>query len=317
MGRKSILLIIAFLLGAASCKKHDETVIIFHAGSLSVPMKELKREFEARHQGITVLLEGSGSRDAARKVTDLGKACDIVASADYAVISDLLFPDHAAFNVRFATNEMALVFSPKRHQAGELTGSNWHETLLAGKLKFGHSDPERDPCGYRTHLVWKLAEKYYAIPGLYDRLKKAVPPRNIRPKEVDLIALVEAGALDYIFLYRSVALQHGLGFVELPPEINLGDPRHEKFYNTVTMELTGKNPGERMTIRGESMVYGVTMINKAANPRGALKFLAFMLGAEGLDVFARLGQPPLVPPQCAEIDSLRRELKPLMAPVSQ
>ncbi|GAI80720.1 unnamed protein product, partial [marine sediment metagenome] len=75
------------------------------------------------------------------------------------------------------------------------------------------SDPNQDPCGYRTLMVWQLAEDYYNAPGLYDKLHGAAG-ELIRPKEVDLIALLESGDLDYAFEYSSVYI-HSVKFVRL------------------------------------------------------------------------------------------------------
>ncbi|HOO70216.1 MAG TPA: tungstate ABC transporter substrate-binding protein WtpA [Spirochaetota bacterium] len=313
--KRFVLLLIVLSVAVTSCKKEQQSVIIFHAGSLAVPMKELKKEFEAENPGFTLLLESSGSRDAARKVSDLGKPCDIVASADYVVIKDLLMPEYADYIIRFATNEMALVHTAKSKYADSINAENWPDILLKSDVSYGHSDPEKDPCGYRSQLVWKLAEKHYERPGLYMKLKNAMPRKNIRPKEVDLIALIETGVLDYIFLYRSVAIQHALPFVELPPEINLGSPEHENFYNSVSIDLTGKKPGEKNTVRGEAMVYGLTMVKNPANRPGAIKFLSFMLEQRTLELFKKLGQAPIVPPVCAEYDRVPEELRGLVSPL--
>ena len=53
----------------------------------------------------------------------------------------------------------------------------------------------------------------------------------IRPKEVDLVALIESNAIDYMFQYKSVAIQHGLKYIELPREINLSDPSLNDLYS--------------------------------------------------------------------------------------
>ncbi|MCK7522654.1 MAG: hypothetical protein MZV64_35710 [Ignavibacteriales bacterium] len=45
---------------------------------------------------VKVLLEAAGSLVCARKVTELKKPCDIVASADYFVIDKLLIPEYAS-----------------------------------------------------------------------------------------------------------------------------------------------------------------------------------------------------------------------------
>lgn len=114
-------------------------------------------------------------------------------------------------------------------------------------VKYGHSDPNADPCGYRSQIVWKLAQRYYRVDNLYQELADNCPPKNVRPKEVDLIALLEAGELDYIFIYKSVALQHQMPYVELPEQINLKTTKYTDFYATATFDVTGKEPGEMIT----------------------------------------------------------------------
>ncbi len=45
-----------------------------------------------------------------------------------------------------------------------------------------------------------------------------------------LLGLLESGAIDYCFEYKSVAKQHGLMYINLPPDINLGNIHYIKFY---------------------------------------------------------------------------------------
>ncbi len=56
----------------------------------------------------------------------------------------------------------------------KIDAGNWHEILLRPDVQYGHSDPNSDPCGYRSLLTWQLAEKYYKIENLVYR-QGAVP----------------------------------------------------------------------------------------------------------------------------------------------
>jgi len=85
-------------------------LIAYHAGSLSVPFDRLAEVFEEQNPGIAVVTEAAGSRTTIRKVTELGKPCDIVGSADYLAIEELMFPDFADWYIKFATNEMVIVY---------------------------------------------------------------------------------------------------------------------------------------------------------------------------------------------------------------
>ena len=62
---------------------------------------------------IKILLEPAGSLVCARKITELKKPCDIIASADYFVINELLIPEYTKWSVRFATNEIVIAYSEK------------------------------------------------------------------------------------------------------------------------------------------------------------------------------------------------------------
>jgi molybdate/tungstate transport system substrate-binding protein len=303
-GRHLIYMLVSMTIALAGCSGADKEdrrataprdLIVFHAGSLSVPMSEIALMFEAGHPGVSVLLEAAGSRTCARKIAELGRPCDVMASADYRVIDNLLIPDHADWDIHFAGNEMAIVYDERSRRADEIDLLNWYGVLLDPDVSFGRSDPDSDPCGYRAVLTARLAEGYYHVPDLADRLL-AKDTRFIRPKETDLLALLESGAIDYIFLYRSVAMQHGLRMVDLPGEIDLGDPAFADRYAEVSVEVSGREPGTTIVHRGAPMVYGVTIPKSSPSPELAAEFVAFLLDpAKGLAVMERSGQPPLVP----------------------
>jgi len=272
-------------------------LIIFHAGSLTVPLQELTEKFQAQH---------------ARKISELGREADLMMSADYTVIDELLIPDFADWNVRFARNTMVVAYTDQSQHADEIRADNWYEILTRDGVIYGHSDPDADPCGYRTLLIWQLAEKHYDVPGLYTKLDEHCPPENVRPKSVELIALLESGDMDYAFEYRSVAVQHGLKFVELPDEINLSMVEHADFYSQATVDIAGSEPGTTMTMTGSPIVYGVTIPKNAPSPDLAIEFVKFLLGPDGQAVMEGQGQPPIVPPVAGDKDALPRELKSLI-----
>ncbi|HZE21151.1 MAG TPA: tungstate ABC transporter substrate-binding protein WtpA [Desulfobaccales bacterium] len=297
---KSVLVVLSSLVGVAflafaALAQTKGEVIIFHAGSLSIPMKQMAAAFNQQYPKVKVLREAGGSRICARKITDLKKPCDIMASADYSVIDTLLIPKYASWDAHFATNQMAIMYRPNSKYAKEINGKNWYKILLKKGVQYGHSDPNADPCGYRTLLVWQLAEKYYKDPGLYKKLLAHCPPQNIRPKETDLIALLEAGQLDYVFIYKSVCEQHHTPFVALPAQINLGSPAYADFYKQAVVKISGKKPGTFIEKHGAPMVYGVTLLNNAPHRDWAIKFLAFMLGPQGRAIMEKNGQQAIYP----------------------
>lgn len=285
-------------------------LIIFHAGSLSIPMKEIAAAFTHENPGVNVMLEAAGSVECARKITELKKPCDIMASADYTIIDKLLIPKFADWNIRFASNEMAIVFTEKSRRSNEINQDNWYQIMLDQNIQIGRADPNSDPCGYRAVLVSKLAEKYYKKSTLANQLL-IKNKNNIRPKETDLIALLETGNVDYIFLYRSVAEQHHLNYILLPDEINLKNPAYFALYQSVSTEINGKTPNDKITQKGEPMVYGITIPKEAPNKLVATAFVKYLLTQDkGMEIMELLGQPSVVPSATESFDNIPEELKP-------
>ena len=294
--KKSTGILLVALFAIFSCKnsgtKGDNSqisgdLIIFHAGSLSMPFKAIADTFMKIHPGVNVLAEASGSIDAARKITELNRPCDIMASADYSVIDNLLVPEFADDNIKFAANEMAIVFNDKSRYASQIDSTNWAEILMKEDVAFGRADPNSDPCGYRTLFTLKLA-------GVNSEKFTEKDQKFIRPKEVDLLALLDVNAVDYIFLYKSVAVQHNLRYAQLPESVNLSNPELNDIYSKVSVQVRGAKPGETMTMSGEAMVYGVTVLRNAPNKKAAEAFIEFLLSEEGgRKILREMGQSPV------------------------
>ena len=317
--KKVILLLTAVLTSFIMNAQQKPTtisgdLIIFHAGSLSVPFKEIAAEFNKLYPDVKVLMESAGSVASARKITDLNRPCDILASSDYGVIDNMLIPKYADWNIKFVSNELSIVYQEKSRLAGQISSKNWFDILMKKEVAYGRADPNADPCGYRTVMSLQLAEKYYKKPGLAKMISDK-DQNYIRPKEVDLIAILESGSIDYIFLYRSVAIQHHLKYITLPDEINLKNIDFAAQYATATLEINGKEPGKKEIIKGEPMVYSITMLSNAPNKPAAIKFLQFLLSREkGMKIMEKDGQSSVIPMATQNYDKLPKELKSFAKP---
>lgn len=315
----SLLVLAGFVVRSSWLKTYSghksQQLIIFHAGSLAVPFKQICEEFNTYHPDVKIIREAAGSRAVARKISDLHRPCDILASADYTVIDTLLIPEYADWNIKFAANEIVIAGRSDSRAASQINKDNWSEILLQKDVSFGRSDPNADPCGYRAVLTMKLAEKFYNRPGLADKML-AKDQRYIRPKEVDLLALLETGELDYIFIYRSVAEQHKLKYILLPDEINLKKTKFHDLYKTASVCITGNTPGTFITKFGEPIVYGVTIPKNAPNRELATAFLSFLLDADkGGAILEKNGQTSVVPSPTDTFSSLPESLKTFALPL--
>jgi molybdate/tungstate transport system substrate-binding protein len=312
----ALLLALPLLLSTGTAQAEPSgKLIIFHAGSLSVPFAKIEKDFEKMYPKVDVLRESGGSTKMARLISEVGKPADIMASADYVVINKNLIPNYASWNIRFAANQMVLCYTPKSKFADKINSDNWAEILTTKGVVWGHSDPNLDPCGYRSLMVLQLAEKFYGKPGLYDDLIANRPKKNVRPKSVELISLLQSGHMDYAWEYLSVAVQHDLKYITLDKHLNLGDYTMTPYYKAARVKVTGKKPGTFIERVGKSITYGITKLDKAPNPEAADAFLAYLFAADGgLKILKDMGQPPFVPVRtdAAGMEKLPTTIKPLV-----
>lgn len=284
---------------------------IFHAGSLNLMLAEAEEKYEAEHPGVDILREASGSVMAVRKISDLGKKADLVMVTDISVIQAYLVPKYADWSIVFASNEVVLTYTDKSKYASEINGDNWYEVLMREGVKFGFSNPNLDPCGYRSLAVLYMASKYYGCGDIWTKLVKSYlrnveveenasgayilfPARldyvsgekvALRDKSVELVQLLESGVLDYAFEYRNVAKEHGLRYVELPEDFSLSSPPS---FNVYVVLYYGDQKRER-TIKIDMIRYALTIPSNAENPDAAKDFIKWLFYGEGSQIIEKHG----------------------------
>lgn len=264
-------------------------LVVFNAGSLGRPLREALDSFARQVPGLDVAQENAGSLESARKLTELGKIPDVIALADEAVFPALLRPRFVAWDAAFARNEMVLAYTDRSSGAADITAANWASVLLRPGVRTGRSDPALDPNGYRALMVMQLEERRSRIPGLAARLLAAMPERYMRPKEADLVALVQTGDLDYAWSYRSVAQTAHLKYIDLPPEVDLSDPTRGALYHSVLARVPRGAGGDSISIHGAPILYALAVPQDAPDSALARRFVTWLFGPEGRAILARNG----------------------------
>ena len=261
---------------------------IFHAGSLTATFARVNAEFKKLHPGVEIVSEPAGSVAAIRKVTEQKRECGVVASADYQLIPQLMFPLYADWYIIFASEQIVLCYTEKSKYQNQINANNWYEILQKENVRFGRHDPDQDPGGYRTLMVWQLAEKYYGIPGLYQKLLGAkgdiLMSGNVRP-----------GDLDYTFGYKAPAVQNKMKYLDLPENINLSSKQFKIYYAQAKVELKGSKPDETMIVTGEPILFGLTVPKNFPNQSLAVSWVGFLLCSEGVAIMESMGMKPIRP----------------------
>lgn len=301
---------------AAHAKPEAQRLVIFHAASLARPFSVLEKLFEQRHPGTDVIRESSGSRMAIRKVTELHRDADLIASADEALLRDLAVPDFASWVAVFARNRVVIAYTARSRHRSEINADNWYDILLRPEVNFGYCNPNMAPVGYRTVLLWQLADRHYAekLGGrrISEELPQRCPPKFVRPHCNELIPLLESLSLDYTFQYRSVALQHNLEWLKLPDEIDLGNEALADAYAAARVTTSGKTRTETVERVGKPILYGICPVLRAPNADGALAFLELLFSPEGAAVLEANFQEPVQPPLSAETGAVPERLRPVL-----
>ena len=252
-----------------------DTLVRYLAASLSKPMQPVLDAYSAR-TGTVIQRESGASLEHIRKVTELHRVPDLMLLADAEVIPQLLVPKYATWYAEFARNRLVVAYTARSKHASEINAGNWTAMLQRSDVEVGRTDPNLAPAGYRTLLMFQLAERYYKRPGLAAALLRHAPESNVRPNAAELAALLEAGELDYIFDYQSVAESNGFRFLTLPAAIDLGDANRAAEYATVSVKVRGSSPGQTLTLKGQPILYGLTMPSDAPHPQAAKRFLDYL-----------------------------------------
>ncbi len=320
-------------------------LVVFEADSLMIPFAQIEKEFEKQNPDIDVEIQAHGSIQVIRQVTELGQDVDVVAVADYSLIPMLMYatamPDgrpYADWYIKPATNTMVLAFTQQSKYASELNASNWYEIISRPDVRLGLADPRMDAVGYRTLMLDILAESYYQQDNIMrdmigdcfsmpitasaqngittvtvpEILEPSTNHMYLRGANMQLLALLESNDVDYTFDYKSVVIQHNLKYLELPPEINLGESALADSYGKVVVKLDFRRfKTVEPVFEGLPIGYGLTIANNSKHKQEAIRFLQFVLGQDGQRIFKECNHPELTSPECDNVSALPDALKPL------
>lgn len=268
----------------------NDHLSIIHAGALAQVIEKCLGQFSKQNPGLHFTLKAVGSREAAKSLLS-GEKYDIIALADQALFAELLVPDLVQNYYIFAADQIVIAYNPFFLGAQEITAENWVEILLSQKVRYARSDHHLDPCGYRTLMVWQLAEKYYAKPGLYAAMDAACIPYTAYPKSLDLANALAKKNVDCAFLYSSQAEQLGLSYVSLPAKINLSNPAYADYYDQATV-LVESEIGKNAIIHGKPIEFAVGLAKDTRNFQAAKSFIDLLTGGESDSILEECGFIP-------------------------
>ncbi|MBL7130001.1 MAG: tungstate ABC transporter substrate-binding protein WtpA [Candidatus Omnitrophica bacterium] len=310
--------ILAFLIMSTSLDAGDkEKITIFYAANLISVINDLTDEFERLYPDIEIISESSGSVLAIRKVTELNRVADMIFVADYKLIEEMLIPEYTDWGILLFRDPMVLAFTERSRYTNEISSENWYKILMRPEVTYGYANPNLAPAGYRTLMVWQLADLYYKDrtdgKSIYESLRAKCPEDYVRPDIAELIPTLESMALDYLFVYQSTAEQHNLKFIRLPEEINLSNEKFEDLYKKASVKVTGKK-GQEQIVCGKPVVFAFSILKDTPNRKAAINFARFLLSKTGQVIMDRNFQPQIVPAPAINRENVPEELREFITP---
>ncbi|KAG7387912.1 hypothetical protein PHYBOEH_008094 [Phytophthora boehmeriae] len=270
-------------------------VTIYHAGSLVGLMDDKLAPAFTAATGIATSLLAKGSVKLADLIVN-GSDADVFISADASVNTKLLMGDAnnnlISWYITFGQTSVGIGYYPESPYADVFESVQngsllWYEALLQNpNMKLGRTDPDADPKGYRTVMMFELAEEYYNTTGLISGILGNATNRDQIFSEENLETYLTAGDLDVGFFYAVEAGSlSGVNFISLPEEINMGNPALDDEYATVSYT----NSATGMVYNGSASIYTVTIVNNATHASEAEEFVAYLLSSDGQTVLKEQG----------------------------
>jgi len=267
-------------------------VQVLYAGSLVNLMEKGIGPAFQRATGASYAGQGAGSIALANAIKDKTKSADVFISADPTVNASLMGPANGnwvSWYVLFARTSLVIGYNPKSKFAADFEKAKsgalpWYQVLEEPGLRLGRTDPNLDPKGYHTLFLFDLAQDYYQVPDLSQKILGAdANPAQVFPEET-LESRLEAGALDAGFFYLNEAIEKNLPYITLPDEINQSQPGMAAAY--ARMSWTN---AKGQAVKGSPILYTAAVVSRAKYPAAAAAFVQYLLSADGQKIMQQHG----------------------------
>jgi molybdate/tungstate transport system substrate-binding protein len=282
-------LLLPLTLAVGAAKANAEDLYVAYAGSMGAVMDlHLGPDF-AKTRGVDYRGEGQGAYGLARLIADHKIRPDVFVSITPGPVEILQQAGLVREAYPVASTQMCIAYSPDSPYAKDFAAAAqgkkaWYEVLQMPGVTFGRTDPRTDPQGQNIIFTMLLAERYYHIPGLAQKiLGEQMNPRQILT-EPSLLTRLKSGQLAASSGYLSAVTSQKLPCVKLPPEINLSDPRYAKdWYDKV--QFTISVDGKDKVVHPQPLVFYAAVLTDAPHPQLGQEFVDFLRSATGQKIF--------------------------------
>jgi molybdate/tungstate transport system substrate-binding protein len=271
---RTVIAAVVVSLGSAACGGNSGkgkataansargAVSVLYAGSLVNLMEHDLGPAFSRADGYGFEGVGAGSTELVAQIKGKVRQGDVFISASPKANRGLVGAangNHLRWYTTFAKAPLVIGYDPHSRFAAAFRAKPWYQVITEPGIRIGRTDPKLDPKGKLTVEALDRAAASLRMPAL----TRALTQFEVFPEE-SLVGRLEAGQLDAGFFYVNEATEQHI------PEVGLSPV-------------------------SASATYTVTVLNDAPDAKGAVAFVAFLLGPSGRATLRRHGLTLLEP----------------------
>ena len=233
--------------------------------------------------------KSAGSSALGQQIAEGNPVSVFISVSKTAIENSTLKSEYSGWGIAFAADQMGIAYSNLtttntaaktvidsfNKAASTNTTSAWfdfYSNLTSGAVKVGVSNPNEDPAGYRAWIVLQAAGQAYANNASYFVDRMLSNGGNVTgASAADLVAPLQSGNIQFLFIYKSDVVASGLNLLQLPSEVNLGSQSYNSFYEQFSYNTTGGLE------KGGAIVLWITVPKDSTNYNESVRFVAYVV----------------------------------------
>lgn len=301
-----IIIVVAGTYLALSFPRTGQTLTVYAADAYVPEVNALLEKFHNNTGLDYAPVVGGGSYSDARQIA-LGSPASIFFSVSIEAFKKSFIGNYSSgWALAFASDQMVLAYS--NHTLVNRTAtriisdfnlgtpennttlmSNAFSALSSGLVRVGISDPLSDPAGVRAWLTLEMAGYLYhnGNKSYFTETMMKNKGNYTESNAAELISPLSFGQIQFLFIYKSAAINHHLKYVSLPGAVNQGNASMKSFYGRFSFNVAG-NP-----VYGSPILLFVSNVGNGTDQAGAREFISFLVN--NTNVFSRFGLTLLSP----------------------
>ncbi len=298
-------------------------LILYSADAYVAESTVLENAFTSS-TGVTMAPpKSAGSLLLAQQISQGNPVSVFISVARPAVQPLYLGNESSGWAIAFASDQMALAYSNASLQNSaansilttytSATASNTTEAwnsffanITSGSVKIGIGNPNADPAGYRAWIVLEAASQAYAQNSSFFGNRIIANNGNVTAASAaDLVGPLETGQIQFLFIYKSAAIAHKLNYLQLPDQVNLGNPKYSQFYSKFSYQLS------KGVQKGGLIALYITVPVDSTDTADSLQFVVFVV-KNSPTLLSPFGLVPMTPARLYNSTAIPEPLQELV-----